>query len=545
MSQAAKLYPDHAGIRDAVALEMDGLTTTYKSLRLIAHADIEADAERLNSNMRIKFKRDGRTTGRLAGCGNGQSEASYDNTYAGTSDTATLACLTSAFFAEAIRDGPAALAALVHADFDITKAFLHCALPRAATCGKQIVMRLQSNLPHPWAGRWVEVTGCLYGLKQSNALFAADLTATMATAGFHPVTVPGYLESPVDAQVYGKIDPTNVKRKTIVCMVVDDGQILSTAPEYLADLQSTLTARYGPITYNDQTHGTCGIRITREPSGAVTFDLEAYTTKMLATLGAQDLPGALAPSTMDLFDAPTNLTPVDATAYRQATGSLNFLSRVRPDLVKEINHACSANAHPTVDDQRKLVHLLSHLKAYPGKAVTYYTTDGPTLTATVDAAYGVHPDGTSQTGYYLNIGHTNAPFLTYASKQTDCVATGPCEAEYVALTACGKAVLRFRCLLEACGFPQDDPTVIREDALSAINLARAPQISKNSKHIHVRHHLIRFLVRTRAVSILHVRTAHMTADLLTKPHAPVSHAFHSYNLLNSAHRGPSPPLPPP
>ena len=535
MSYAQKHHAGNPDIAAAVQLEIQSVTEIFDVLRPIAYKDIEPSAEKLSSNMRGKQKRDGRTTARLTGNGSRQSSESFDSTYAGTSDLASLACLISAFFAQAVADDT--LDQLVHADFDLPKAFLQCRLPRSATNGKQIVIKMQDNLPHPLAGQWMEVVGCLYGLKQSNAVFAADFTQTLAGAGFHPITLPGFLTTPVDNQIFGKLDPTNPKRKTIVCMVVDDGQILSTAPEYLADLKSALDARYGrhgPITYNAVTTQHCGVRITRAPHGAVTLDLESHILKMLHTLGAAHLPGALTPSNPDLFEPSNDTTPTPETPYRQITGCLNFTTRVRPDILKETRHASGANACPTVDDLRKVTQTLRHLKAFPAKGCTYYTKDGPTLTATVDASHAVHADGKSQTGYYLSIGATNAPFYAHAGKQSSCVAVGPCEAEYVALTACAKSVLRFRCLLEACGFPQPHPTVIREDALSAINLAQAPQVPRKSKHIHMRHHFIRHLVSEGVVRLQHIRTGVMTADLLTKPHGPASHSYHSHQLLNTA-----------
>jgi hypothetical protein len=91
------------------------------------------------------------------------------------------------------------------------------------------------------------------------------------------------------------------------------------------------------------------------------------------------------------------------------------------------------------------------------------------------------------------------------------------EAEYVALTKAAKKCLHFRQLLSDLGFPQAGPTTIFEDNKSAINLATAPEVTKNSKHIHVRHHFIRDLIKQNLMKVVYLDTKSMTADLLTKP----------------------------
>ena len=72
--------------------------------------------------------------------------------------------------------------------------------------------------------------------------------------------------------------------------------------------------------------------------------------------------------------------------------------------------------------------------------------------------------------------------------------------------------------------PQQDPTVIYKDNMSAINLAKAPAVSRKSRHIHIRHHFIRDCVLNNLVRVQHVPTERMLADFLTKPFGPKKHA---------------------
>jgi hypothetical protein len=69
--------------------------------------------------------------------------------------------------------------------------------------------------------------------------------------------------------------------------------------------------------------------------------------------------------------------------------------------------------------------------------------------------------------------------------------------------------------------------------MSAINLANAPTVTKNSKHIFQRHHFIRTMVKQKIVTIQHLPTADMTADLLTKAMPPKLFLRLRDNLMNS------------
>ena len=70
------------------------------------------------------------------------------------------------------------------------------------------------------------------------------------------------------------------------------------------------------------------------------------------------------------------------------------------------------------------------------------------------------------------------------------------------------------------GFPQHQPVTILEDNESAINLAEAPAVTRNSQHIHVRYHLIRDFIQSKSVQIAYVATEDQPADLLTKTLSP-------------------------
>jgi hypothetical protein len=174
-------------------------------------------------------------------------------------------------------------------------------------------------------------------------------------------------------------------------------------------------------------------------------------------------------------------------------------------------------------DLSKAILVLRYLNGTPQLGPTYYTEQGPILVCYVDCAYGVHPDGRSHGGFSLHIGRGNAPFFVNSKRQSECVAVGSMEGEYVCLSSAARKVLEFRYFLEDIEFPQSGPTIIFEDNMSAINLAIAPVISRKSRHIHIRHHFIRDCVANQLIIVQHLPTDQMLADFLTKPFGPKKH----------------------
>jgi hypothetical protein len=72
---------------------------------------------------------------------------------------------------------------------------------------------------------------------------------------------------------------------------------------------------------------------------------------------------------------------------------------------------------------------------------------------------------------------------------------GPSEGEYVDMSEVGKAIIRFSQVVAAIGFPQYGPTIVFQDSNSAIKLAEGPSNKCKSKHIFVREHYIRDLIK--------------------------------------------------
>ena len=93
------------------------------------------------------------------------------------------------------------------------------------------------------------------------------------------------------------------------------------------------------------------------------------------------------------------------------------------------------------------------------------------------------------------------------------------EAEHVALVAGIKeTIFFFLRYIWSSIFPDRDVgcTLVKEDNVGAIHLAKNPATTPNSKHTDIRHHLIRERVANGEFKVVYVPSEEQHADFLTK-----------------------------
>jgi len=124
--------------------------------------------------------------------------------------------------------------------------------------------------------------------------------------------------------------------------------------------------------------------------------------------------------------------------------------------------------------------------------------------------------------------------VSWFSRVQTCVATSSTEAEYVSISDTITECEFVRGILRFLGPHQDRRIVLHEDDQGAIRLATNPLSSARSRHIDVRYHYIRHLVKTGSVIVEYVATDKQHADILTKPVEGTAFQMHSNFLLNSS-----------
>jgi hypothetical protein len=162
---------------------------------------------------------------------------------------------------------------------------------------------------------------------------------------------------------------------------------------------------------------------------------------------------------MDLFDPSDDFTPVDEKIYQKLVGMLIWTLKLRFETQLAVIMACSHNSNPTQGDQTKVIRLLAYFSGCQDLGPTWFTTEGPVLVASCDAAFAVHPTtGGSQLSISFRIGSDNAPFHVISKIQTTKISINPTHSEYNAFSIATEHIKFYRRYLAWLGYPQLEPT---------------------------------------------------------------------------------------
>ena len=107
--------------------------------------------------------------------------------------------------------------------------------------------------------------------------------------------------------------------------------------------------------------------------------------------------------------------------------------------------------------------------------------------------------------------------VAWSSKRQGTVALSTVEAEYVAMSRCAQQMVWMHSWLDEVNIGHTLPGVIRGDNRGAIALTKNTKDHGKVKHIDIRHHYIRDLLRSGSVTIEQVASSDNLADLFTKP----------------------------
>ena len=117
--------------------------------------------------------------------------------------------------------------------------------------------------------------------------------------------------------------------------------------------------------------------------------------------------------------------------------------------------------------------------------------------------------------------------VCWFSRTQKCVTVSTSEAEYVAL---GDAVKELRHLmLPGKGMPYFP---IFEDNQGAVQLSQNPASKSNSKHIEVRNHFLRELIRQVDISVSHIPSEYQHTDILREALAFYVFPIHRHFLMD-------------
>ena len=185
---------------------------------------------------------------------------------------------------------------------------------------------------------------------------------------------------------------------------------------------------------------------------------------------------------------------------------------------------------PTNFDMIAMDRILQNLASTPDLGLTFSSTEGVVLYATVDASYGNHDDRKSHSGCTLHIGRNSGSFLTRSKKQT-ITADSSTVAEFIAAHLATKEIMWARSMLAELGYPQLDPTILYDDNMSTIAMINNDCNSQKTKHVAIKYNLVREQVQLHNIQMTHLSTKEMTSDMLTKALSPTPFLYLRHKLL--------------
>lgn len=227
-----------------------------------------------------------------------------------------------------------------------------------------------------------------------------------------------------------------------------------------------------------------------------------------------------------------DLGATDRESFHTVVAKLLFIAkRVRPDLLVPVSFLSGKVRCPSVEDLGKLVRLVNYVYHTRGTGVTLQVEKERRLniTAWVDSSFGVHQNGTGQTGCVITLGR--GALYASSSKQRH-VTTSSAECELAGLYDASTAIIWVRDFIKEQGF-EVGPAIIKHDNESAIALAKKGfSSSKRSRHFHIKHFFIADRIKSGEISIVHCKGDEMIADALTKGLSGHIFSRHAAGILN-------------
>ncbi|KAG7479129.1 Retrovirus-related Pol poly from transposon TNT 1-94 [Solea senegalensis] len=346
----------------------------------------------------------------------------------------------------------------------------------------------------------------LYGLKQSgrnwNMLLHDHLTEN------------GFVQNDADHCVYNR---ESENEKVILLVWVDDLIIAASNNTLLSDVKEMLKRRFkmkdmGPLKH------FLGIDF-KQSEGEVKMTQKRHIEKMLVKFGMLECKPRSTPCEQKLdFDSEGEV--IDSTGYREIVGSLIYIMTcTRPDLSWVVSKLSQHLAEPKQQHWAAAKHLLRYLKGTINQELHYQKSEkNLQLEGFSDADWAADiNERRSTTGYCFSLTE-NGPVISWKSRKQPTVALSTCEAEYMALAATTQESMYLVQLLKGIdGNNQHVPVKIYEDNQGAIALSKNPVCRQRSKHIDIKYHFVRSAHAEGKISIGYCPTAHMVADVLTKP----------------------------
>ncbi|XP_075170114.1 uncharacterized protein LOC142242423 [Haematobia irritans] len=211
----------------------------------------------------------------------------------------------------------------------------------------------------------------------------------------------------------------------------------------------------------------------------------------------------------------------DKEKYQSVIGALSFLAvTTRPDIQHSVSKLAQHNTNPHAEHMVAVKHILRYLRGTAEFGLKFEKGDS-VVHGYVDSDWGSDAiDRKSYTGYVFFIGNS---VVSWESKKQQTVALSTTEAEYMAMSNASKEAIYLGKFLEELGYSDGSPIQLNVDNQGAIKLAMNPVYHNRTKHIDIKFHHVREVIRRKEVELRYCPTEEMIADIMTKNLSKTKH----------------------
>lgn len=382
--------------------------------------------------------------------------------------------------------------------FDIKSAFLNGDL------NEKIYMSQPEGFVDPDNPDWVcEILRSLYGLKQSPRQWNKKLHTFLKSVDLK--------QSTHGPSIYYFKEKNELKG--LIVTHVDDLAVTGT-PGFIKTFAEKLKSTF-EISKDEPLDQFLSLQIKRESKTTASLNQSHYIEELVDRFNVPGSKSTRCPTREDFKMLIPNTSPekIDKP-YSNLIGGLLWIAQcTRPDISFAVNRLSQFLQHPSMAHWEAAVRVLlyldqtKHLKLMLG---------GENLNSKAysdaDWAEDRH-DRKSTTGYVFCLGEGS---ISWRSRKQKTVSLSSTESEYMAMSDSCREAKWLSYLLNELGIVSSKTITICVDNEGAEALAKNPSHHSRTKHIHTRYHFVRACVKEGVVSLYHVPSASMRADMLTK-----------------------------
>lgn len=344
----------------------------------------------------------------------------------------------------------------------------------------------------------------IYGLKQAGRQWHKKLDEVLHHLGLKSTNA--------DPCVYVASRKEDI---IIVITYVDDMIFASNSISWLTQLKLELR-RFFEVKDPGKIKRCLGMEFN-QIDDSIEVSQRIFIQEILKKFGMQDSKPVSTPMCLGVkLTKPENYSTQDQKKYsfRELIGALLYLAvGTRPDIAYTVNWLSQFNNCYQKDHWIAAKRVLRYLQRTSDLGLKFVKTGNP-LHAYVDADWANCVETRrSYTGYVFVFAGVS---ISWEVKKQVTVAQSSLEAEYMGLTEAAKEAIYLRRFFIEIGLQVPKTIKIFNDNQGAQKLARSQVFHSRTKHIAVKHHFVRGVLKTGVIDLEYLQSAEMVADALTK-----------------------------